>query len=168
MSINVGIIDQRVGKLAEDLATEFEKRLNIKNDAAKQKSAAFVFLVVKTVLDLSDEEAIDCLTEGGNDFGIDAIHIGDAEDSEFTVTLFQGKYKQNLEGNANFPQNGVEKTIQAIRYLFDPDSVITANPLLKKRIEEIRSLVRDGHIPRVRAVMCNNGLKWPGCRTTDY
>lgn len=160
MSINVGIIDQRVRKLAEDLAAEFEDRLNIKNDEVKQRSTAFVFLAVKTVLDLPDEEALDCLTEGGNDFGVDAVHIGDVEDSEFTVTLFQGKYKQDLSGNANFPQGGVEKVIQAIKYLFDPDAVITTNKQLTARIEEIRSLVRDGHIPRVRVVLCNNGLVW--------
>ncbi len=161
MSINIGIIDQRVRKLAEDLAVEFDTRLNIRNDEPKQRSTAFVFLVVKTVLDLPDEEALDCLTEGGNDFGVDAIHVGDVEDGEFVVTLFQGKYKADLAGDANFPQNGVEKVIQAIRYLFNPDAQITTNPLLTKRVEEIRSLVRDGQIPRVRAVLCNNGLKWP-------
>lgn len=160
MSINIGIVDQRVQKLTEDLATEIEARLSITNDEAKLRSATFVFLVVKTVLDLPDEEALDCLTEGGNDFGVDAVHIGDVEDGEFVVTLFQGKYKQNLTGDANFPQTGVEKVIQAIRYLFNPDAEITTNPLLTKRIEEIRSLVRDGEIPRVRAVLCNNGQKW--------
>ncbi|ACU89423.1 AIPR family protein [Desulfomicrobium baculatum] len=160
MSINIGIIDQRIRKLAEDLAAEFEARLNIKNDENKQRSLSFVFLVVKTILDLPDEQGLDCLTEGGNDFGVDALHIGDVEDGEFAVTLFQGKYKQNLAGDANFPQTGVEKTIQAIRYLFDPDAVITTNENLTKRLEEIRSLVRDGHIPRVRVVLCNNGLKW--------
>ncbi len=160
MSINVGIIDQRVRKLAEDLAPEFETRLNIVNNAVKLRSTAFVFLVVKTVLDLSDDVALDCLTEGGHDFGVDAVYIGDVEEGEFVVTLFQGKYKQDLAGEANFPQNGVEKVIQAIRYLFNPDAQITTNPLLTKRVEEIRSLVRDGQIPRVRAVLCNNGLEW--------
>jgi hypothetical protein len=161
MSINTSIIDQRVRKLAEDLAAEFETRLNIKNDEEKQRSVAFVFLVVRTVLDLPDEQALDCLTEGGNDFGVDALHIGDVEDGEFVVTLFQGKYKRDLNGEANFPQTGVEKMIQAIRYLFDPDAVITTNASLTRRLEEIRSLVRDGHIPQVRVVLCNNGLTWP-------
>jgi hypothetical protein len=160
MSINIGIIDQRVRKLADDLASEFDSRLNIRNDEDKQRSTAFVFFVVKTVLDLPDEEALDCLTEGGNDFGVDAIHIGDVEDGEFVVTLFQGKYKRDLAGSSNFPQTGIEKVIQAIRYLFDPDATITANKNLKERLEEIRSLVRDGHIPLVSIVLCNNGLRW--------
>ncbi len=41
MSINVGIIDQRIRKLAEDLSIEFEERLNIKNDAVKQLKVWF-------------------------------------------------------------------------------------------------------------------------------
>jgi hypothetical protein len=160
MSINTGIVDQRVRKLGEELATEFDSRLNIRNDGTKQRSTAFVFLVVKTVLDLPDEEALDCLTEGGNDFGVDAVNVGDVEDGEFVVTLFQGKYKQDLSGDANFPQGGVEKAIQAVRYLFDPNAAITTNARLTERLEEIRSLVRDGQIPRVRVVLCNNGLTW--------
>lgn len=160
MSINVGIIDQRVGKLAEDFASDFDSRLNIRNDSVKQRSAAFVFLVAKTVLDLPDEEVLDCLTEGGNDFGVDALHVGDVEDGGFVVSLFQGKYKQDLSGSANFPQGGIEKLVQAIRYLFDPDATITTNPNLTRRLEEVRSLVRDGHIPRARLVACNSGLAW--------
>lgn len=160
MSINTGIIDQRIRSIAEVFAAELENRLNIRNDEDKARSTSFVFLAVKTLLDLPDEEALDCLTEGGNDFGVDAMHVGDIEDGDFVVTLFQGKYKKDLLGNAGFPQTGIEKVIQAIYYLFDPNSVITANDLLRRRIEEIRSLIRDGHIPRVRVVLCNNGLKW--------
>ncbi len=160
MSINIGIIDSRVRKLVVDLANELDSRLNIRGDETKARSAIFVFLVVKTLLDLPDEEALDCLTEGGNDFGIDAVHVGDVEDGEFLVTLFQGKYKQDLKGDANFPQTGVEKSIQAIRYLFDPDAVISTNRNLTKRLEEIRSLVRDGNIPLVQFLLCNNGLSW--------
>jgi len=43
------------------------------------------------------------MTEGGSDFGVDAVEVSVVADGEFTVTLFQGKYKQVLEGDANFP-----------------------------------------------------------------
>lgn len=160
MSINIGIIDLRVRKLAEDLTPEFEARLNIKNDEDKQRSLAFVYLVIKTLQDLTDEEALDCLTEGGNDFGIDAIEVGDVEDGEFVVVLVQGKYKRDQTGESNFPQSGVEKMIQAMKFLLDPNAKLTLNPKLAVRIEAIRSLIRDGQIPRVRAILCNNGQKW--------
>src|SRR5262245_37239105 len=144
MSINIGVIDTRVRKLSEELAAEFETRLKIPaapgNEQAdiKRRSAAFVFLVVKTVLDLPDDEALDCLTEGGNDLGVDAIHIGDVDDGEFVVTIFQGKYTHNLEkaGEANFPENAVVRLLQTIRHLFDPNATIAANDDLKKRVEE--------------------------------
>ncbi|MCE9589093.1 MAG: AIPR family protein [Planctomycetes bacterium] len=160
MSINIAVIDSRVRKLAGDLATELETRLNIKNDEPKKQSAAFVYLVAETLLDLSAPEALDVLTEGGADFGIDAMHVGDVEDGEFLVTLLQGKYKQNQEGTSAFPQGGVEKMVQAIKYLFDPRAKITTNAQLTRRVEDVRSLVGDGYIPRVRAVLCNNGIKW--------
>lgn len=160
MSINIGIIDAQATQLAADLEPEFDARLGIKNDPTKQRSLAFVFMVVKALLDLTDDEALDCLTEGGNDFGVDAIHVGDVEDGEFQVTLFQGKYTNNATGANAFPQTGVEKAVQAIRYLFDPSATITTNPVLKARVEDIRSQVRDGDIPRVSAVMCSNGSPW--------
>ena len=90
-----------------------EEKTTFKNDDNKLRSAAFAVLVVKTLLDLT-EEAIECLTEGGGDFGIDAIEVGDVQDSEFSVTIFQGKYKTDLEGTSNFPQSGIEKLIQTV------------------------------------------------------
>lgn len=160
MNINVSIIDQRVRKLAETLAPVFAERFNIKNDEHRIRAAAFVFLCAKSILDLTDDEALDALTEGGNDFGIDAIDVSDVQDGEFTATLFQAKYAQDLNGDKNFPENGITKAVQTVRFLFDPDAQITTHPQLKARVEEIRSLIRDGNLPRVRFLLCNNGLPW--------
>jgi hypothetical protein len=44
--------------------------------------------------------------------------------------------------------------------LFDPNATLNVNDLLKPRLEEIRSFIRDGNLPQVRVVLCNNGLKW--------
>ncbi len=90
MDINVSIIDQRVGRLADELAGEFAERLKLKNDKVRLRSAAFVYLMVKTVLDLSSDEALDAMTERGSDFGVDAMEVSDVQDGEFTVTLFRG------------------------------------------------------------------------------
>jgi hypothetical protein len=160
MNINASIIDQRVRNLASRLTDEFAHRLNIKNDETKVRSTAFVYLMVKTVLDLTEEEALDCLTEGGSDFGVDALEVSDVQDGEFTVTLFQAKYSQELSGERNFPETGVTKAIQAVRTLFDPRASLSANRLLLAKVEEIRSLIEDGNLPQVRFVLCNNGLSW--------
>lgn len=130
-------------------------------DASRLKSLAFVHLCVRTVLDLDDDDAFDCLTEGGGDFGVDAIHISEEHDGEFTVSLFQAKYRNNLEGNANFPERGIETLINAIQYLFNPAATLMhINPRLLAKVEEARSLIRDGYIPQVRSLACNNGLRW--------
>jgi AIPR protein len=160
MNINAAIIDQRLHALQQQIADQAKEELNI-NPGEKLKSLSFVYLAVKTILDLSDDEVFDCLTEGGQDFGVDAIHFTEEQDAEFTVTIFQGKYKNNLSGEANFPESGVQSLINAVRYLFDPSTVLdNINHRLSIKVEEIRSLIRDGYIPQIRAIACNNGQKW--------
>jgi hypothetical protein len=154
MDINASIIDQRVRGLMETQAARLE------GDDDKRRSAAFVLLCIKTVLDFDDDEAFECLTDGGQDAGIDGIHVGDVQDGEFFVTLFQGKYKRDLDGHAGYPANAIQKVISAIGALFDPDKQISLRDKLEARVEDARSLVRDGHIPTVRVILCNNGRKW--------
>ncbi|MEI6427108.1 MAG: AIPR family protein [Pseudanabaena sp. ELA607] len=160
MNIHASIIDQRLLSVVNQIRQRAEAELGIR-DETRLKSLAFVHLCVKTILDLDDEDAFDCLTEGGGDFGVDAMHISEEYDGEFTVSLFQGKYKNNLEGNSNFPEQGIESLINAIQYLFNPAASLEhINARLLAKVEEARSLIRDGYIPQVRALACNNGLKW--------
>ncbi len=160
MDINASIIDQRLDSVIDVIRQQAAEELGIK-DVGKLKSLAFVYLCVKTILDLDTDDTFDCLTEGGGDFGVDAMHISEEYDGEFTVSLFQVKYKNNLEGNANFPENGIESLVKAIRYLFDPTTKLQhINQRLLAKVEEARSLIRDGYIPQVRAIACNNGLTW--------
>ncbi len=159
MNINAAIVDQRLSQLVEDIREEAVARLNI-TDAGRLKSLAFVFLCVKTLLDLESAETLDTLTDGGQDFGVDALHIADEQDGEFTVTLFQGKYANDLEGNRNFGEDGIKAMVNAIRYLFDPNAAVTLNPVLRPKVEDARSRIREGLLPRIRAVLCSNGLKW--------
>ncbi len=160
MNINASIIDQRLGGVVNDIRQQASAELHIR-DENRLKSLAFVYLCVKTILDLENDDAFDCLTEGGGDFGVDAMHISEEYDGEFTVSLFQAKYRNNLEGNANFPEGGIESLIKAIQYLFNPAARLEhINERLLAKVEEARSLIRDGYIPQVRALACNNGLTW--------
>lgn len=160
MNLNTQIIDQRLVGIQEEIRPKAEIELKIKDDA-KLKTLSFVYLCVKTMLDLDFDEAFDCLTEGGGDFGVDAMHITEEMDGEFGVTIFQGKYKAKLEGDSNFDQRGIESLINAIRHIFNPAAELgKVNERLQVKVEQARSLVRDGFIPRVRAIACNNGIKW--------
>lgn len=160
MNINASIIDQRLAGIQDEIRQQAEAELGVK-DSGRLKSLAFLYLCVKTMLDLDVDETFDCLTEGGGDFGIDAMHMTEEIDGEFTVTLFQTKYKNNLEGNSEFPEEGINALLNAIRHLFDPYAELkNINERLKIKVEAARSMIRDGFIPRVRAIACNNGLKW--------
>jgi len=156
MDINASIIDQQLTGLLEKYSDSLPA-----GDANKRRSAAFVLLCMANCLDIPLEDAFELLTEGGNDAGVDGLHIGEVEDGEFLVTVFQGKYKINtIDGAANFPENGVQKAVNTVQVLFNPHRKVTLNEKLAPKVEEIRSLIRDAYIPRVRFVLCNNGARW--------
>ncbi len=156
MNINASMVDQRL----EGILEKHDALLPITTDRDKKKSAAFVILCMATLLDMPLEEAAEYFTDGGNDAGVDGLYVQGVEDDEFCVTIFQGKYQKKLEGNSNFQENAVEKAINTVATLFDPAKSVVLNDAIRPKIEEIRSLVRDGYIPVVRVVLCNNGLKW--------
>ncbi|CAK0743786.1 Abortive infection phage resistance protein [uncultured Gammaproteobacteria bacterium] len=160
MSINAQLIDQRVEGMIEKIGKRISDELKIRNDPDKLKSAIFILLVAKTLLELNDEEAIEGMVEGGGDFGVDAVYFGLPTDGEFPVTLIQGKYKRTLDGDSTFPETAIVKMFEALRTIFDPAATYEANKRLTRRVEELRSLIREGNIPQVRVIFCNNGQKW--------
>ena len=160
MTVNAQIIYQQVSIIRDKIRERARDELKI-HDEEKLRSLAFVHLCVKTMLDLTDDSAFDCLTEGGRDFSVDAIHCTEVFDGEFTISIFQGKYKRDFDGTSPFPETDIIKLIQVARYIADPKSPLREiNERLKIRVEELRSLISDGSIPQIRLFACNNGIKW--------
>jgi len=156
MDIYKHIIDQRIRKIVDDKPEWFEED----NDDRRKVSKSFLLLSISSSLQMDISEAYDCITEGGGDAGIDGLYIGDTNDFEFTVVLFQSKYHFNLEKEYNFPDNAVQKVVSSIGVLFNPQKDIELNPLIRPKIEEIRSLIMDGYIPTVKCILTNNGKEW--------
>ncbi|MFN9108952.1 MAG: abortive phage resistance protein, partial [Bacteroidota bacterium] len=73
---NLDILDQRVEAAYNQYSTQIAELLDLKlpNDMVKIRSICFVFVVAQTLLDLTDEQALESLTDGFSDFRIDAIH----------------------------------------------------------------------------------------------
>jgi hypothetical protein len=155
MDINKHIVDQRIRKIMKDNSDKFSNE----NDDKKKLSKAFVCLSVAAYLDIELEEAFDLVTEGGNDAGVDAIFIGDVNDYDFSVTIFQSKYVFDLNKDNNFPANSIQRVIGSIGAIFDPGKPIELNDDLMPKVEDIRSLIADGFIPNIKCVFTNNGLK---------
>jgi AIPR protein len=162
LDVNAGVIDQRLVSLRARIREPLLARLgpSARNDDHKQKSAAFTVLCLQTVLGLDDDTSIDCLTDGGNDAGIDAIHIGDVGDSEFTVTVVQSKYSKNLRGSDGYPASAIQKVAVAVSRIFDVSSRITKNSRLQELVTEVVALIQDGNLPQVRVLLCSNGRTW--------
>ena len=160
MNLNASIIDQRLTGVQTEIQQWAKDELNV-TAPDRLKPLAFVYLCVKTMLDLDAQEAFDCITDGGGDFGVDAMQVTEEVDGEFAVTLFQTKYKAKLDADSNFPEEGIHGLVNAIRHIFDPTAQLGAiNERLRVKVEEARAMVRDGFIPRVRAIACNNGIQW--------
>ena len=166
-SLAAQIIDQRINGIVERQADSFAAELGLGADEQRRRSAAFTFLVARTVLleltngDLTDDEVLDGIVDGSSDFGVDALFFSDEPDNgAIPIVLIQGKYRRNLDGAAAFPENGIAGMIGAIGALFDPGQQVTVNERLRHRIEEIRSFVADGAIPAITAIAANNGTRW--------
>ena len=160
MSLATQIIDQQVSGIIVKHSDAFANELRLGTDEQKRRSIAFLFLVAKTAFDLTDEETLDGVVDGGNDFGVDALYFEPPVDGDLHITLIQGKYRRDLGGDAAFPENAIAKIIDAIGALFDPAKPVRLNKRLDQRVEDIRSFVAEGAIPRVTAVAANNGARW--------
>ncbi|MDC3416664.1 AIPR family protein [Aquibacillus salsiterrae] len=156
MDINKQIVDQRIRKIISDNEDWFVSE----KDEKRKQAKAFVLLATASYLRVDLSEAITFLTEGGNDAGIDALFVGDPIDYEFPVTIFQGKYKFDLESDSNFPSNSLIRVLNTVNTIFDPSNEVKLNELLQPKVEEILSLISDGYIPNVKCIMVNNGLSW--------
>ena len=160
MSLAAQIIDQRVSGIVEEQSETFDNELRLGTDEGRRRSIAFLFLVAKAAFDLTDDQTIDGIVDGGNDFGIDALYFQPPADGDLQITLIQGKYRRDLGGDSAFPENDIARMIDAVGTLFDPARPVQLNRRLNERIEDIRSFVKDGAIPRVTAVAANNGARW--------
>ena len=150
MDIAKQIIDQRVNKILTDNPTLFSGV-----DQERKKSKAFLLLGVAAYLDIDIAEAVQYITDGGNDGGFDAAYIAEIQDYQLNVVLFQSKYSRKLENDSNFPANAVEKAVNTVKCVFDPDAIIQLNEKSREKVNEIRSFILDGHIPYVTFVMLN-------------
>ena len=115
VNISKQIIDQKIGKIMNDNPDYFPG-----DDEERRKSKCFLLLGVSAYLDRDITEAMSFITDGGNDGGFDAAFIEEAHDGQVNVVLFQSKYTRDLNKDANFPSNAVEKAVNTVKTIFDP------------------------------------------------
>ena len=103
------------------------------------RSTALTVVCLSTMLDISAEEAIDAITDGGNDRGVDAVYI-DNRDNKNDVHFIQTKCVSTFQNSKkNFPGNSVDKILTFLTDILneDRDSIATLNPSLSNKIADI-------------------------------
>ena len=131
----------------------------IASQEVQQRSQALVhiflshrFYCEKVVIDES-------WTDGGNDCGIDAIHI-DRRGDEAVIHLIQSKVFESKRKAANpFPYTSAEKTLRFFEILKDRKCNLSkvVNPKLEQKVLEIRDIV-NREFPSFKLWLLGNGM----------
>lgn len=156
MNIAKQIVDNQIINLIKDNPEYFADV----NDEEKKRSKAFLLIAVASYLEMDISNVTQYITDGGDDGGFDAAYIASGEDSQLNVILFQTKYTRDLTKDSNFSANAVEKAVNTIKGVFDPQKKLRLNEGSKTVVTDIHSHLLDGYIPLVTFVCINNGLKW--------
>ena len=156
MNITKQLVDNQVINLVRENPEFFPNNL----DEERKKSRAFLLLAVSAYLETEVADALQYITDGGSDGGFDAAYIVEEQESQLNVILFQTKYTRDLSKESNFPANAIEKAINTVKGVFDPQKQLCLNENSQKIVTDIHSYLLDGYIPLVTFVCINNGIKW--------
>lgn len=133
--------------------------LDLDNDIDNPQKA-FPILMVATLLNVSDEEAEDAITDGSMDRGVDAVYVDD-RDGRNSIHIFQFKYADTFENTKkNFPSNEIDKLVSFFEDLLDLNKSLekTCNPILWNKIKEVWTALEKNN-PSIEVHFCGNTLE---------
>lgn len=120
---------------------------------------AFPVLMVAALLNVSDEEAEDAITDGAMDRGVDAVFVDD-RDGRNSIHVFQFKYVDSFENTKkNFPSNEIDKLVSFFADLLDMNKALeqSCNPILWNKVKEMWYAL-DRPNPSIEVHFCGNTL----------
>ncbi|MGN6155911.1 MAG: AIPR family protein [Sphingomicrobium sp.] len=103
-----------------------------------ESSKAFMPMMVAAILDITDEEAYDAITDGSKDRGVDALFL-DERDGKNVIHIFQFKYALEFsKTKSNFPSNEIDKILSFLSDLLDQEPTMqqSCNPILWEKVKE--------------------------------
>ncbi len=121
-------------------------------------SSAFPYLVLTRLFPDIEDDIEDLITDGGNDCGVDAVHINRI-DNNAHVHIFQFKCGGKIENAEKyFSANQADKTITFVSQLFDEDAALekTCNPYLWDKVQEVWEIIREAKT-KFTVYFCSNG-----------
>jgi hypothetical protein len=121
------------------------------------RQKAFPILMVASILKISDEEAVDSITDGGKDRGVDAVFVDD-RDGANSIHIFQFKYVDSFANTKkNFPSGETDKLISYFNDVLESKKSMkaTVNPILWNKTNEIWDAL-DEPAPKINIHFCGN------------
>jgi hypothetical protein len=121
------------------------------------RSIALLYVVMEYELGLTPEEIRDCITDGGQDRGIDAVFIDDREGRNI-VHLLQSKTTDSFDkASHNFPGSEIDKILSFVNDVLSKDISLklSCNSLLWEKVQEIWSAFDKG-TPSFVVHLCSN------------
>jgi hypothetical protein len=103
------------------------------------RSMALTHIVLEHLFGLSPDEVDECITDGAQDRGIDAVVIPETDQAAM-IHLFQAKCVDTFDkADNNFPSGEIDKLLSFIADLLrkEPGLEHTCNPLLWGKVQEI-------------------------------
>ncbi len=146
-------------KLHFDKLAEKIERIE-KSGVVRDTSQALIYLFLSSKFKLDEHTFYDCLTDGGNDLGVDAVYItrfGDRPE----IHVVQSKYHTSERKAAN-PFKGSElkkfRDFLIVVKNRELDLSEVSNPILHQKILEIRELLKDS-FPIFKLWCISNGAR---------
>lgn len=111
------------------------------------RSKALTAVAVSEITEIDIDEAVDAITDGGNDRGADALYIDD-RDSKNDIHIFQAKCVGDFEKSKNnFPGGEIDKLVSFVADLTNHDTkaLQNANDLLKAKILDTLEVLKEAN-----------------------
>lgn len=109
------------------------------------RTKALTALAVSEIIEIDIDEAIDAITDGGNDRGADALYIDD-RDAKNDIHIFQTKCVQEFDKSKNhFQSKAIDKLISFVSDLtgHDTEALESTNDLLKAKISDALDVLNE-------------------------
>ncbi|MEP3668112.1 MAG: hypothetical protein ABJN42_15415, partial [Roseibium sp.] len=111
------------------------------------RTKALTVVAVSAIMEIDIDEAIDAITDGGNDRGADALFIDD-RDTRKDIHIFQTKCVGDFSKSKNhFPSSEIDKLASLVTDLtgHDSDALGSVNDLLKAKIADALEILKESN-----------------------
>ncbi|NHN91183.1 AIPR family protein [Acetobacter sicerae] len=116
-----------------------QKISNVMNENDElNRTKALTAVAASAILEIDLDQAIDSITDGSDDRGVDALFIDD-RDSRKDIHLFQAKCVSSFDkAKNNFPSGEIDKIASFIVDLtgHDHEALTSSNPILREKIKD--------------------------------